>query len=216
VSELEVIDCEQGDPGWFQARVGIVTASEFHSVLAKGEGKTRRKYMLRLIAERITGEPQETYTNAVMERGKLMEAEARDYYAFMTGVEPVRVGFLKRGRVGCSPDSLIGDNGLHEIKCKESHLHLEVLIADRLPPAHVAQCQGSLWVSNREWIDFQSYWPKLNPFIKRVYRDENYIKNLSSEVDAFIDEMDTLYERITGTEDLEAKLKASLATSERT
>lgn len=212
---LEIIDCEQGSPQWFAARAGIVTASEFHCVLASGksgaDSKTRRKYMLRLIAERITGEPQESYTSAAMERGKLMEAEARDYYAFMTDVEPVRVGFLKRGRIGCSPDSLIGDDGLHEIKTKESHRHIEVLLADKLPPEHVAQCQGSLWVSEREWVDFQSYWPKMPPFIKRVYRDDVYIKQLEKAVTSFIQEMDELYDRITGNENLEAKLKASLA-----
>jgi hypothetical protein len=198
---LEIFDCEQGSPEWHQCRLGVVTSSEFHSVMAKdkggGESKTRATYMRKLIGEIITGEVSEGYSNAHMERGKIMEAEARDYYAFMADVEPKRIGFLKRGRVGCSPDSFIGDDGLHEIKTKLPHLHIDVLLADELPPEHKAQCQGSLWVSGREWIDFQSYWPKLPAFIKRVYRDEVYIKSLSVAVDSFIAEMDELHDKIT-------------------
>ena len=198
--ELGIIECEQGSPEWFQARLGMVTASEFDTVLAKGKNgpsKTRATYMRKLIGERMTGEPAENYTNAHMERGKIMEAEARDYYAFMTNEEPLLVGFLKRGRVGCSPDSLIGGDGLHEIKTKLPHLHIELLLSDEFPAEHKAQCQGSLWVSGREWIDFQSYWPKMPPFIKRVYRDEPYIVALEKAVKEFIDEMDDLYEKIT-------------------
>lgn len=219
---LEIIDCEQGGIEWLKARAGIVTASEFHCVMAKGKGggesKTRATYMRKLIGEIITGEPSpESFTNQHLERGKAMEAEARDYYAFITGVEPQRVGFLKRGRVGCSPDSLIGNEGLHEIKTKLPHLHIEVLLADELPPEHKAQCQGSLWVSQREWIDFQSYWPKMQQFIKRVYRDEAYIKTLEQAVKDFLEEMDELHARISkGDGYLTDALERSVATSERT
>lgn len=212
---LEVFDCEQGSPEWYQARLGIVTASEFATVMAKGKGggesKTRRTYMLKLIGEILTGEPQEHYTNTHMERGKVMEEEARNYYVFMADAEPQRVGFLKRGRVGCSPDSLINTDGMHEIKTKLPHLHIEVILADQLPPEHKAQCQGSLWVAEREWIDFQSYWPRLPPFIKRAYRDELYIKTLAQAVSDFIEEMDDLMQRITDSSYLERKLKESVA-----
>ena len=197
---LEIIECEQGTAEWAMARIGVVTASEFDTVMAKGKNspsKTRATYMRKLIGEMLTGEPCENYTNHHMERGKIMEAEARDYYAFMTDQEPQLVGFIRKGRVGCSPDSLIGHDGMHEIKTKLPHLHLEVLLADELPSEHKAQCQGALWVAEREWIDFQSYWPKLPPFIKRVYRDEEYIKTLAQAVQDFIDEMDELKERIT-------------------
>jgi len=186
---LEVFKCEQGSPEWFACRLGIPTASEFKTVMAKGEGKTRRTYMLKLLGERLTGEPSDSYSNAHMERGQIMEAEARDLYTFMTDVEPERVGFLRDGDKGCSPDGLIGADGMTEIKTKLAHLQLEVLLSDRLPPEHVAQCQGNLWVAGREWIDFCSYWPKLPLFVKRVYRDELYIKKLAVEVDAFSSEM---------------------------
>lgn len=202
--KLEIFDCEQSSPEWLKVRAGCVTASEFSTVMAKGkngaDSKTRRTYMLKLIGEIMTGEACESYTNKHMERGKEMEAEARDYYAFMTDLEPVRVGFLKNGRIGCSPDSLIGNDGMHEIKTKLPHLHLEALLAGELPPEHKAQCQGGLWVAEREWVDFQSYWPKLPPFIKRVYRDEKYIAELSKAVSDFIAEMDELMAKITNRE----------------
>lgn len=196
---LEVFTFDQGTPEWHECRRGIPTASEFKSVLAKGEGKTRRAYMLRLIGERLTGECAETYTNGHMERGKEMEAEARNVYSFLHDVEPELVGFLRNGDKGASPDSLVGDVGLLEVKTKLPHLQVEVLLGDRLPPEHVAQVQGALWVAEREWLDFVSYWPKLPVFIKRVYRDEPYITKLAAEVAAFNDEMLGLLEKLSPT-----------------
>lgn len=196
---MKIFDCEQGTPEWYAARLGIPTASEFASVLAKGEGKTRRKYMMTLIGERLTGEVADSYSNAHMERGRIMETGARDLYAFRTDKEPQRVGFIRNGDKGCSPDSLIETNGMMEAKTKLPHLQLEVILADRLPPEHVAQCQGALWVAEREWIDFVSYWPKLPLFVKRIYRDEEYIKTLAAAIAAFNDEMLDLIERIQPT-----------------
>ena len=191
-----IIDCEQGSPEWFKARLGIPTASEFDTVMAKGRGggdsKTRRTYMLKLIGERMTGEPAESYTNAHMERGKAMEAEARNAYAFIREVTPIPVGFIRNGEVGASPDSLIGTDGCMEAKTKLPHLHLEVLLAGVLPPEHKAQVQGQLWVAEREWCDFVSYWPKLPPFIIRVHRDEAYIAELEAGVAKFLDELNAL------------------------
>jgi len=188
---IEVFDFAQGSPEWFVARLGIPTASEFGAVKAKGEGKTRRTYMMKLIGELMTGEPCEGFSNAHMERGKEMEPDARNLYAFHLDLEPVQVGFIRNGRKGCSPDSLVGNNGMSEIKTKLPHLQAEVLLADRLPPEHLPQCQGNLWVAEREWIDFVSYWPKMPLFVKRVYRDEVYIKTLATEVDLFLAELDT-------------------------
>lgn len=198
--DLQVIDCEQGTPEWYAARLGIPTASEFDTVLAKGkaggESKTRRTYLLKLAGERITGEPMYSYSNDHMERGKAMEQEARDLYAMVADVEPVRVGFLRRGDAGASPDSLIGTAGLLEIKTKLAHLQLECLLDDVLPSEHKAQCQGQLWIAEREWLDFVSYWPGLPLFVKRVYRDEAYIKTLAEAVDCFNAEMLTLIGRV--------------------
>lgn len=188
---IEVFDCPQGSPEWFKARLGIPTASEFAAVKAKGEGKTRRTYMMKLIGEILTGECMENYSNSHMERGKEMEPDARNLYAFRMDIEPVQVGFVRNGRKGASPDSLIGNDGMCEIKTKLPHLQAEVLLADKLPPEHLAQCQGNLWVAEREWIDFVSYWPRMPLFVKRVYRDEAYIAMLAKEVDQFLMELDT-------------------------
>ena len=188
---IEIIDCEQNSPEWRLARLGIPTASNFAAIRAKGEGKTRRTYMMKLIGELMTGEPCENYSNEHMERGHIMEPDARNLYAFRMDVDPVPVGFVRNGRKGASPDSFIDANGIFETKSKLPHLQAEVLLADRLPPEHVAQCQGLLWVCEREWVDFCSYWPRMPLFVKRVYRDEEYIKALAHEVDLFLREMDT-------------------------
>jgi hypothetical protein len=197
---MRIIDCEQGTPEWFRVRAGMPTASEFATVMASGKGgaesKTRRTYMLKLAGEIITGEPMESYSNAHMERGKAMEDEARDFYAFMTDETPQRVGFVVNGPKGCSPDSLIGTIGMLEVKTKLPHLMIECLLKDEFPPEHKAQCQGGLWVAEREWIDIAVYWPKLPPFIKRAYRDEDYIKKLAAAVDAFNDELQQTVEQV--------------------
>jgi hypothetical protein len=193
---IQILDCEQNSAEWYLARLGIPTASEFKSVLAKGEGKTRRTYMMKLIGERLTGEPCEGYSNGHMERGKEMEAEARDLYCFMTDLDVRRVGFVRNGEKGASPDGLIGNDGMVEIKTKLPHLQAEVLLGDRLPPEHVAQCQGALWVAEREWIDFVSYYPKMPPFIKRVHRDEKFIANLALEVETFVMDLHDLLAKI--------------------
>lgn len=197
---MEIINCEQGSPEWFAARAGLVTASEFQTLLMKGKGGgeslTRKTYMRKLAGEIITGEPMEGFTNVHLERGKVMEAEARDLYAFMTDAEPLQVGFVRSGRKGASPDSLIAGDGGLEIKTKLPHLQIELLEKDEVPAEHVAQVQGGMWVAEREWWDFVSYWPKLPLFVKRVYRDEAYIKTLSDAVDRFNDELDAMVERI--------------------
>lgn len=196
---IEVFTCEQNSEEWLCARLGLPTASKFSAILAKGEGKTRKRYLLDLAGERLTGEHAESFANAHMERGKTMEDEARALYAFMTDAECDRVGFLKNGDKGCSPDSLIGDKGMLEIKTKLPALQLECLLADKVPSEHAAQLQGALWVAEREWIDFASYWPKLPLFVKRVYRDEDYIKNLAAEVARFNSELLELIEKIQPT-----------------
>lgn len=152
----------------------------------------RAKYLDRLAAEIITEEPDpDTFSNAHLERGKEMEAEARALYALT--YEPVtQVGFIRNGRKGASPDSLVGNNGGLEIKTALPHIQLPRLRANVLPPEHKAQVQGNIWVAEREWWDFMSYWPKLPPLVVRVYRDEAYIAQLAKAIDAFNAELDQL------------------------
>ena len=185
---MEIIDCEQGSETWFRCRAGIPTASEFATICAKGrdgESKARRTYLLRLAGELLTGEPAETYSNHHMERGKSMEGEARDLYAFMTNADLQQVGFIRNGSKGCSPDSLIGADGMLELKTKLPHLLIDLILKDRFPPEHRAQTQGQLWVAEREWVDICVYWPNLPPFIRRAYRDEPYIREIAAAVDQF-------------------------------
>lgn len=197
---IEVFDFEQNSEEWRRARMGIPTASEFKVILAKGgskDAKTRRTYLFKLAGERITGEPKHEYSNNHMERGKEMEEEARNLYALISGVVPKPVGFIRSGDKGCSPDSLIDANGMLEIKTKLAHLQIECLLDDALPPEHRAQCQGQLWVAEREYCDFVSYWPGLPLFAKRIYRDEEYIKALEVAVRAFNLELDEIVAAIT-------------------
>jgi hypothetical protein len=131
-----------------------------------------------------------------MERGKALEPEARDYYQFLTNSKLQRVGFIKNTNKGCSPDSLIGNNGMLEVKTEAPHLLIERLETDKLPDDHYAQLQGNLWVSEREWIDALIYFPGMPASLKRVFRSDEYIKNLAIAVDKFNDELDSLVERI--------------------
>lgn len=202
---IEVVDCVQGSPEWFACRAGIPTASEFATIMAKGKGNTpsvtRRKYMMRLLGEIITGKAEETYTNQHMERGKAMEDEARVAYAFIHEVEPQRIGFVRNASLikgailGYSPDSFVPPRGGVEIKTKLASIQLEVLIAEEVPTEHVPQLQGGLWVAELDWIDFVSYWPGLPPFIKRVYRDDPYIANMKIAVEDFLGEMEGFKQR---------------------
>lgn len=196
----EIIECEQGSAEWFAARMGIPTASEFSTVMASGRGggesKTRKTYMLKLAGELLTGEPMESFSNHHTERGKEQEPDARNLYAFMKDVEPQLVGFIRNGNTGCSPDSLVGKDGMVEIKTKLPHLQIECILSGGIPSEHRAQCQGALWVAEREWIDFVSYWPGLPLHVAREYRDEDYIKKLSGAVDEFNGELAVLVDRI--------------------
>ena len=197
---MQIIDCEQGSPEWFTDRAGIPTASEFHTVMAVGSkgGKSvgRVDYLNKLAGEILTGEPMSNYVSPDMDRGKLMEDEARNLYAFMTDADPQRVGFIRNGDKGASPDSLIGVDGGLEIKSAAAHVQIKRLLADELPSEHKAQVYGSMWVAEREWWDFTSYCPKLPLFVKRVYRDEDYIAKIAKEVELFNIELQQTVEYI--------------------
>jgi hypothetical protein len=193
---MQIINCEQNSPEWLAARAGIPTASMFATVLAKGEGKTRRTYLMKLAGEIITGDPMDNFSNEHTERGHEQEPEARDLYAFQTGAQLERIGFIKDGRKGCSPDSLIGEDGGAEIKTRLAHLQAELLCKGEVPSTHTAQIQGTLWISRRAWWDFVSYCPRMPLFVKRVWRDESCIQKLATEVDRFNAELDEVVAQI--------------------
>jgi hypothetical protein len=141
----------------------------------------------------------EGYINHHMERGKVMEVEARTLYLFRTGTDLRLAGFFVNDEIGAgaSPDSVIGEDGLVEIKTKLPALQLELLISGGLPAEHKAQVQGQLLVTGRQWVDFVSYWPKLPAHIVRVERDEPYIATLKQALADFNGELQALTERFT-------------------
>jgi predicted phage-related endonuclease len=193
---LEIITCDQGSQEWHEARRGIATASEFHAIMAKGEGKTRRTYMRKLAGEIITGAVADSYTNAAMERGKAMEAEARAAYEFAHNRQVETIGFVRNGRAGASPDGFI-PGGVLEIKTKFPHLLIECFERGPiLPPEHMAQVQGALWITERDRAEFVAYWPGMPLFWCLVTRDEEYIKALASEVERFNEELDAMVDRV--------------------
>lgn len=197
---VEVVDCVQGTPEWHEARLGIPTASEFATVMASGksntESKTRALYMRKLAGELITGLPREEYRNAQMDRGNEMEAEVRNLYAMATNDEVVQVGFLRNGRKGASPDGLVGSAGMVEIKTQVPHLLIERLLSGEVPPEHMAQCQGNLWVGERDWIDIVIGYTKMPLFRRRIMRSSLYIARLELAIDIFLEELDALVAKV--------------------
>jgi hypothetical protein len=193
---VQVHNMLQNSAEWFAARRGIPTASNFSKIMAKGKGLTRATYMRFLAGEIITGEPGESYTSPEMERGHTMEPDARALYAFVSDNTPEIVGFITNGQKGGSPDALIGSDGLLEIKTNKPPVLIEYLDADEFPSEYKAQCQGNLWVAEREWIDIICYWPKMPSLIKRAYRDEHFIKQMADEVELFNEDLANMVSHI--------------------
>ena len=191
-----IVDCEQGTREWIEARLGIPTASEFSKIVTPGGklSKTREVYWGDKLAEWALGEPRDDVPLSLywVERGELLEPDARRHYAFRRDVEPVKVGFVHRDEtrmVGCSPDGLVGDDGLLELKCPMPGRHISWLARNEIPREHASQLQGQLWVTGRPWVDFMSYHPSLPPFIVRVEPDQRYQDALDEHLPTFVDEL---------------------------
>lgn len=192
-------DIIQGSDEWKALRLGKVTASRVSDVVAKtktGYGAGRANYAAQLIAERLTGTVAESYTNAAMQHGTETEPEARSAYEFYQGVTVKEVAFVPHPQIdqaGCSPDGLVGDDGLVEIKCPNTATHLETLLGQAVPSKYDVQMQFQMACTGRAWCDFVSYDPRMPEnmrlFIKRVARDDKRISELESEVAAFLLEM---------------------------
>lgn len=196
-------DVEQGTQEWFALRCGKATASEFASILAKGQGKMRASYLRRVVAERLTGKPSETYRNAHMDRGQEQEPLARMAYELATDNIVQRIAFIEHGSIsaGCSPDGLVhGKRRGAEIKCVIPTVQVETVDAGGYPSEHKAQIQGSLWITGFEAWDFCSYSPDmpahLKTYIFTVERDDAYIKTLEAEVLAFLADVDKMIARL--------------------
>lgn len=187
-----VVTSDQGTPEWFAARLGKPTGSGYSNVLSKGQGKTRQAYLVKLALERATGEMEEGFTTQAMKDGTEREPFARALYESTKGVFVDEIGFCLHDTLetGVSPDGLIGTDGMVEIKCPMPATHLEYLKRQDEPPTYTAQIQGQLWITGRQWCDFVSYHPKFPEnaqlLIRRVFRQEDYIRQLAEEVERFI------------------------------
>jgi len=179
---MKICSHEQGSPEWFEARLGIPSASMFSKIVTtKGVWSTQAdSYINQLVAERLTGEREEIYQSHHMIRGTELEPEARDMYCLVKDVEVQEVGFCLHDtlKAGCSPDGLIGEDGGLEIKAPAPATHVEYLRGGVLPSRYEQQVMGCLWITQREWWDFVSYHPNMKPLIVRVERDEEYIAAL--------------------------------------
>lgn len=197
---MKIYNFEQRSPKWYSIRCGLPTASEFDKIITtKGEpSKQMKKYLYKTAGEHIAGTPEDTYQNAAMIRGCEMEAEARSLYTVITNEHIQEVGFctVDSGKFGCSPDGLVGEKGMVEIKCPNISTHVGYLLDNKLPTDYIQQVQGSLLVTGREWLDFISYYPALKPFIIRVQRDEKFIKALRIELEVFCKELKELIKKI--------------------
>lgn len=189
----------QGSDEWKALRLGKVTASRVADVVARtktGYGASRANYMAQLIAERLTNTVAEAYTNAAMIHGTECEPEARAAFEFYQGVTVKEVAFVPHPKIdqaGCSPDGLIGEDGLVEIKCPNTATHLETLLGQAVPAKYETQMQFQMSCTGRQWCDFVSYDPRMPEnmrlFIKRLPRDDKRIAELEAEIASFLLEM---------------------------
>lgn len=191
---------EQGSDEWLRQRLGKVTASRVADVIAKtktGYSASRANYAAQLIAERLTGEPQETFISGPMQWGIDHEPRARAVYEFVHDADVAPAGFVEHPSVpmsGASPDGFVGDLGLVEFKCPNTATHIDTLISQTIPGKYITQMQWQMACTGRAWCDFGSFDPRLPPdmqlFVKRLERDETMISALESEVSAFLAEVE--------------------------
>lgn len=198
---------EQRSPEWFSIRCGKVTASRISDMLAttkSGWGASRKNYLSQLVRERLTGFVEASYCNAAMQWGIDHEAEAREAYQQHMLCTVTEVAFVEHPTIpmaGCSPDGLVGDDGMVELKCPEPATHQEIILGRAFPNKYVQQALWQLACHpERTWNDLVSYdprWPEpMRLFIQRIPRDDKAIADLEKEVQAFLQEVDETVQRL--------------------
>lgn len=198
---------EQRTDEWYAARLGKVTASRVADIVAKtktGYSTSRANYMAELICERLTGVRGDFYQNAAMQWGTNTEPQARAAYEARSGSLVEEVGFVPHSSIamaGSSPDGLVDDDGLVEIKCPITATHLDTLLREVVPGNYMTQMQWQMACTGRKWCDFVSFDPRLPEnmqlFVKRVDRDKEIIDILENEVSSFLEEMETKLDKLT-------------------
>lgn len=198
---MEPEEIEQRSAEWLALRCGKVTASKIADLMArtqKGWGASRANYAAQLICERLTGTVEQSYINAAMQWGNDWEAAAREAYGLKVGEFVAEVGFVEhpdaRMAAGASPDGLVGDDGLVEIKCPNSATHIATLRGEPIPDKYIKQMQWQMACTERQWCDFASFDPRLPEamqlHIQRVPRDGAMIDDMTAAVQDFLAEVD--------------------------
>lgn len=188
------------DEAWLQQRCGKVGASSIWRVMAKtrtGVSAERANYMAEIICERLTGQPTESFKSQAMQDGIDREATARSLYEFQTDVTVQLAGWVPHPMMpdcGASPDGLVGDVGLVEIKCPQRAGHLATLLGGAVPDKYVKQVQWQMACTDRKWCDFVSFNPDfpgdLQLYVERIERDDDFIATAEVEVWKFIQEVE--------------------------
>lgn len=194
-------EIEQGSADWHAMRLGKVTASRVADVIAKtktGWGAGRANYMAQLVAERLTGNVADSFTNAAMQRGTETEPQARFAYEFRTDAVVEQIAFVPHPAIemsGASPDGLVGTEGLVEIKCPNTATHIETLRTGKIAEKYVTQMMWQMACTGRQWCDFVSFDPRMPEsmalWIHRVERDDELVAYLEKHVTEFLAELDT-------------------------
>jgi len=197
---------DQGSAAWFAKRCGKVTASRVADILAKtktGPSASRANYMAQLVAERLTGTVEPSFTNAAMQWGVDNEAAAREAYEADRFVAVEQVDFVLHPTLemaGASPDGLVGTEGLIEIKCPNTATHIETLLSGEIPGKYQIQMAFQMACTGRQWCDFVSFDPRMPPelqmFVARYDRDEDTISNMEEAVSEFLADLAEKVERL--------------------
>ena len=197
---------EQRSAEWRLARLGKATGSRIADIVARtktGYSTSRANYAAQLICERLTGAQAESYVSPAMAWGVEKEPEARRLYEFEHDVEVSSVGFLDHPTIamsGASPDGLIGEAGLVEVKCPLTATHIDTVLGQAIAGRHVTQMQWQMAVTGRSWCDYVSYDPRLPAdlrlFVRRVHRDGAMIAELESAVAGFLGEVEATLARL--------------------
>jgi len=200
----EIIQLDQGSEAWHLARLGSIGGTAINSVLAKGQGKMRKALLYRLAAEIITGQPTANDSRWQFDRGHEFEPQARAMYEFDRDVEVEQIGLIRGDvpRTHISPDGLVGDDGLIEIKTMMPHIYAEAKDTGKIDLAHDRQCQMSLWVSGRQWVDlcyFCPEWPVSGRIlIQRQYPNRTLQDDIEIGLESFLADLDETVKKLGG------------------
>ena len=181
-------DIQQNSDDWFLLRLGKFTASTFKNLFAKPTTVAYQKEINRVVFERLTGKVPESFTNDYMQRGTELEPIAREAYEAQKFTVVQNGGFWGDEWAGCSPDGLVEDQGLLEIKCPAFNTMIDYLLKQKLPSEYYYQVHGQMYITDRQWCDFVAFHPDLPIFILRIERSEEVCMQIQQQIDIAITE----------------------------